>query len=304
MLEQYAYHNGHYLPINDLHVGIHTSTLHYGLGLFEGIRCYPTEKGPAVFRLHEHVARLCHGARALDLQLPYSAEEISQSIVQLLHKNGLEDAYVRPLVYLGGESLKVNPQGLSVNLSITTLDFSNYHSGDLKEKGMRLKISSFTRQNPAAGLVHVKCNGSYVNSQLAIKESLNCGFDDALMLDAQGMLAEASGANLFIVRGGKLLTPDSRNILPGITRASIMELAASLGLAVEEAALPRDQAYMADEIFLTGTAYEVVPVVKVDHVTIGQGRPGPISMQLSELYQDQVHGRELLKPHWLTMVRQ
>ena len=240
-------------------VHILTHTLHYGLGLFEGIRCYKTPRGPAIFRLPEHVSRLFEGAQIIGMQLPFTEEQITSAIKQTVHENALEECYIRPLVYVGYGKLGLNPLGIPIRVAIAAWPWGAYLGEEGLASGIRVRISSFTRHHPNIMMTKAKVVGNYANSQLAKVEAVQTGYDEALLLDPAGYVAEGSGENVFIVRRGVLKTPPLMSILEGITRASVIELARLEGIPLREEPLSRDELYIADELFFTGTAAEITP---------------------------------------------
>jgi branched-chain amino acid aminotransferase len=274
--------------------------LHYGLGLFEGIRCYRTDRGPAIFRLSEHVARLFEGAQIIGMQLPFSAEQITSAIKQTVHENTLEECYIRPLVYVGYGKLGLNPLGIPIRVAIAAWPWGAYLGEEGLASGIRVRISSFTRHHPNIMMTKAKVVGNYANSQLAKVEAVQTGYDEALLLDPTGYVAEGSGENVFMVRHGMLKTPPSMSILEGITRASVIELARLEGIPLREEPLSRDELYIADEMFFTGTAAEITPVREVDKRAIGTGKPGPLTKRLQRQFFDIVHGKDERFKEWLT----
>jgi branched-chain amino acid aminotransferase len=281
-------------------VHILTHTLHYGLGLFEGIRCYKTSRGPAIFRLPEHVSRLFEGAQIIGMQLPFTAEQITSAIKQTVHENALEECYIRPLVYVGYGKLGLNPLGIPIRVAIAAWPWGAYLGEEGLTSGIRVRISSFTRHHPNIMMTKAKVVGNYANSQLAKVEAVQTGYDEALLLDPTGYVAEGSGENVFMVRHGVLKTPPLMSILEGITRASVAELARVEGIPLREEPLSRDELYTADEMFFTGTAAEITPVCEVDKRAIGAGKPGPLTKRLQRQFFDIVHGKDERFKEWLT----
>ncbi len=287
---------------SEARVHVLTHTLHYGLGLFEGIRCYQTERGPAIFRLPEHVARLFEGARIIDMQLPFTEEQITAAIKQTVRDNALEECYIRPLVYVGYGKMGLNPLGIPIHIAIAVWPWGAYLGEEGLASGIRVRISSFTRHHPNIMMTKAKVVGNYANSQLAKVEAVQTGYDEALLLDPAGYVAEGSGENVFIVRHGVLKTPPLMSILEGITRASVIEFARLDGLPLREEPLSRDELYIADEMFFTGTAAEITPVREVDRRAIGVGKPGPLTKRLQRQFFDIVHGKDERFKEWLTYV--
>jgi branched-chain amino acid aminotransferase len=284
----------------DARVHVLTHTLHYGLGLFEGIRCYKTDRGPAIFRLPEHITRLFHGAHIIGLKIPYSEEQLVTAIKQTLYENELEECYIRPLVYLGYGKMGLNPLGIPVRVSIAVWPWGAYLGEEGLASGIRVRISSYTRHHPNIMMTKAKVVGNYANSQLAKVEAIQCGYDEALLLDPAGYVAEGSGENVFMARNGLLKTPPLMSILEGITRASVVELARVEGIPLTEEPLSRDELYIADELFFTGTAAEITPVREVDNRTIGTGKPGPLTKRLQRQFFEIVHGKDERFKEWLT----
>jgi branched-chain amino acid aminotransferase len=292
--------NGEFVDWGDakIHVGAHG--LHYGTGVFEGIRCYETPQGPAVFRLREHLERLDASARLLYMQLPYSNEELRQATHDLIVRNGLPECYVRPIAFYGYGELGVHTGSNPVDVVIMSWPWANYLGDENLEVGIRAKISSWKRIGPNT-IPHVaKATGVYLNSMLAVHEAKRGGYDEAILLTDEGYVADGSGENVFVVKDGKITTPPlSTSILPGITRATVIEIAEDLGYRVEESNVIRSDLFLADEIFMTGTAAEVTPVKSVDDVEVGVG---PVTLELQREYLDTVRGRSERWGHWLDRV--
>ncbi len=290
---------------SDAKVHVLSHTLHYGSGAFEGIRAYKTPNGVAVFRLKEHVERLLRSCKILMIDVPYSSKELCEAVKDVVRVNGLsEGCYVRPLVYLGYGEMGVNPIGAPVNVSIAAWPWGPYLGEDAVEKGVRMKISSWARHHPNAMPTAAKTIGGYVNASLAKLEAVRAGYDEAIMLGPDGRVSECTGENLFIVRDGALFSPppSEAGALRGITQSSIVKIAADLGYSVTFEALRRDDLYLADEVFVTGTAVEVVPVASVDDRVVGAGRPGPITRAIETTYHQAVRGERPQYEDWLTRV--
>ncbi|MEW6213979.1 MAG: branched-chain amino acid transaminase [Nitrospirota bacterium] len=283
-------------------VHILTHTLHYGLGVFEGIRCYETRKGAAIFRLDEHIERLFNSAHIFLIDIPYSKEEIKDAIISTVRVNKIKECYIRPLVYIGYGAMGLYPEGNPINVSIAVWPWGAYLGDKGLKDGIRVKTSSFIRNHVNANMARGKVCGYYVNSQLAKKEAISCGYDEALLLDTEGYVSEGSGENIFIARNGILKTTPLTSILEGITRNSIIELANDEGIGVLEEKFTRDELYIADEAFFTGTAAEVTPIREVDGRTIGNGMPGKITKKFQSLFFDIVRGRNKKYESWLTRV--
>ena len=293
--------DGGFVDWADAKVHLLTHTLHYGLGVFEGIRCYRTDGGrSAVFRLSEHIRRLFDSARINQLEIPFSREEIEEATLETMRRNHLEEGYMRPLVFIGDGEMGLNPGGNAIRVAIMAWAWGAYLGEESMEHGIRAKVSTFSRHYVNAKMTKGKTCGDYVNSILAKREALLDGYDEAIMLDTQGLVSEASGENIFLVRDGVLRTPPLHTVLDGITRESVCELAADKGILVEERSVARDDLYIADEIFLTGTAAEVTPVREVDRRTVGDGRRGPVTKLLQEAYFAAVAGRDPKYERWLT----
>ena len=292
--------DGEYVEWREAKVHVLTHTLHYGMGCFEGVRAYKAENGTAIFRLEDHTRRLFQSAHILAMKIPYDQDTLNAVQQEIIRKNELESAYVRPLVYFGAEGLGLHASNLSVHVAIATWEWGAYLGAENLERGIRVKTSSFSRHHINAGMSKAKANGQYINSILALAEASADGYDEALLLDPQGYVAEGSGENLFLVRDRTLYTPALTSALPGITRNTVVALAEDLGYRVEEKLITRDEVYIADECFFTGTAAEVTPIREVDRRTIGDGKRGPITEELQSTYFDQVHGRSNRHQEWLT----
>jgi len=296
--------DGKLIDWEDARVHVLAHTLHYGVGAFEGIRCYKTEEGaPAVFRLKEHVDRLFDSAHILMLEIPYTAEEICQAVRKTLNANGLAEGYIRPVVFIGEGEMGLFARTNPVHVAIAVWPWGSYLGEEGLKKGIRAKVSSFNRHHVNAAMTKGKINGYYVNSVLAKWEVVKAGYDEAILLDTEGYVAEASGENIFIVRNGILQTTPLTSILPGITRDSVLTIARKMDLPVKEARFSRDEMYIADEVFLTGTAAEITPVREVDDRRVGTGKPGPVTKQIQEKFFDIVRGRDALFQHWLDTSR-
>jgi branched-chain amino acid aminotransferase len=287
---------------DNANVHVMTHTLHYGLGVFEGIRCYETPKGPAVFRLDEHVDRLFASAHIFLLEIPYSKDEIKEAILRTIKVNKMKSCYIRPLVYIGYGAMGLYPKDNPVRVSIAVWSWGTYLGEKGLEEGIRIKTSSFIRNHVNANMTRGKVCGYYVNSQLAKKEAISCGYDEALLLDTEGYVSEGSGENVFIVRGGVLKTTPLTSILEGITRNSIIKIAEDAGITTIEERFTRDELYIADEAFFTGTAAEVTPIRESDGRAVGEGKPGKITKKLQSIFFDIVKGENKKYKAWLTKV--
>ena len=293
--------DGEMVPWRDAKVHVLTHTLHYGLGVFEGVRAYETAQGPAIFRLQDHTARLRNSAKILDMKLTYDAETINAACLAAVKENGLDSAYLRPMAFYGSEGMGLRAYNLQVHLMVAAWTWGAYLGGQY-DKGIRIRTSSYTRHHVNSAMCRAKANGHYFNSMLALSEALRDGYDEALLLDVDGYVAEGSGENIFYVSEGKLYTPDLRSALDGITRKTIMTFCDDLGIDVVEKRVTRDDLYIADEVFFTGTAAEVTPIGEIDGRAIGDGMRGPITEQLQSLYFRTVKGEEAKYAHWLTTV--
>ena len=299
----YIWMDGEFVDWRDAKVHVLTHTLHYGVGVFEGVRAYETDKGPAIFRLNRHTERLLQSAKIMGMEIPYSAEQISQAQVEAVSKNGLDSAYLRPMAYYGSEAMGLHASGLKVHLMIAAWKWGAYLGDDALENGIRVKTSSFSRHHVNSAMAKAKTTGNYTNSIMALQEAERCGYDEALMLDTGGYVAEGSGENIFIVRRGKVYTPSLTSALEGITRDTIVELmAADMGLQVIEKQITRDEVYTADEAFFTGTAAEVTPINSLDDRQIGDGKMGAVTREIQQRYFDVVNGKNPARADWLTYI--
>jgi len=280
-----------------------TPALHYGIGVFEGIRSYATEKGPAIFRLREHTERLVNSAKVLGFrELPFSVDELVEAMKTTVAINGFDECYIRPVIYLDGGGWNLNVDGGTARVGIAVWEWTNYLGVNAMQQGVRANVSSFTRHHPNVMMTKAKICGNYANSFLAKTESVRLGFDEAILLDPQGYVAECTGENLFIVRGGKIYTPSLAPVLEGITRDSLVTLAGDLGMVVTEAPISRDQLYMADEVFVCGTAAECIALREIDFRTIGNGATGAITRALQVEFQAAIHGTHDRSTEWLEYV--
>lgn len=295
--------DGHWIEWRDAKVHVLTHTLHYGFGVFEGIRCYATESGPAVFRLAEHVDRLFRSAHILAMKVPFTNQEVSAACVEVIRANQLRSGYIRPIIFYGAEGMGLNPAACRVRAAVAAWEWGAYLGEDGMENGIRIKTSSYTRHHPNVTMTRAKAVGNYPNSVLAKMEALASGFDEALLLDTEGYVAEGSGENIFILhRNGTLLTPPLDSALDGITRDTVIQLAEEMQIPVKEQRFPRDEVLIAEEAFFTGTAAEITPIRELDGRQIGCGRAGPITKQIQQRFFDVVHGRHAQHRDWLTFV--
>lgn len=279
-----------------------THTLHYGMGVFEGVRAYKTDQGTAIFRLQEHTDRLFNSAKIMRMNIPFSKEVLNEAQRAAVRENKLESAYIRPMCFYGSEGMGLRADNLKVHAMAAAWTWGAYLGAENMEKGIRIKTSSFTRHHVNITMCKAKANGNYMNSMLALREALDDGYDEALLLDAEGYVAEGSGENFFLVKDGIIYTPDLTSALDGITRRTLLHLANDLGLEIREKRITRDEVYIADEAFFSGTAAEVTPIRELDRRPIGAGKRGPVTEKLQSLYFDIVHGRVEKYRHWLTYV--
>ena len=294
--------DGELIAWDEAKVHILTHTLHYGLGAFEGIRCYGTVSGPAVFRLKEHIKRLFKSAKIFLLEIPYTEDQIEEAVIKTVQANGMRECYIRPLVYIGYGAMGLDPRGNPVNVAIAVWPWGAYLGEEGLKNGIRVKTSSFVRNHINANMSHGKVCGYYVNSQIAKKEAISCGYDEALLLDTEGFVSEGSGENIFIVRDGRLKTTPLTSILEGITRDSIITIAGDEGIEVVEERFTRDEVYISDEAFFTGTAAEVTPIRELDGRVMGDGKPGRITRKLQDIFFSIVRGENKKYSRWLTPV--
>ena len=294
--------NGSFVKWDDARVHILTHSLHYGTGVFEGIRCYKADSGPAVFRLQEHVNRLFDSAHILQMEMPFTREAVTEAILETIRVNKIDACYIRPLAYIGYGAMGVFPKENPVEVSIAVWPWGSYLGDEGVKNGIRTKISSFSRPHVNATMVRAKTTANYANSLLAKREALKDGYDEAVLLDTDGYVAEGSGENVFMVRKGVIKTPPLTSILEGVTRDTVMQLAAERGMRLVEERFTRDEFYIADEAFFTGTAAEVTPIREVDNRAIGAGKPGPVTKELQAAFFEIVHGRDSRHAHWLTPV--
>ncbi|MGB4883098.1 MAG: branched-chain amino acid transaminase [Neisseria sp.] len=296
------WHNGELVDWRDAKVHVLTHTLHYGMGVFEGVRAYETPKGPAIFRLQEHTKRLFTSAKILGMKLPYSQEEINQAHIDVVKANNLASCYFRPMAYYGSKKLGVAPAPDDVQVMLAAWPWGAYLGEEGMRRGIRVRVSSYTRHHPNIHMIKAKANGNYLNSILANTEATRDGYDEAILLDAQGYVAEGSGENIFLITDGKMYTPALDVALDGITRRSVFAIAEEIGLPVIEKRITRDELYAADEVFFTGTAAEVTPIREVDGREIGIGERGPLTTEIQSRYFDIVQGKNPKYDHWLTYV--
>lgn len=294
--------DGEMVPWREAKVHVLTHTLHYGMGVFEGVRAYKTDDGTAIFRLQEHTDRLFRSAKILGMGIQFDKDTLNEAQRQVVRENNLESAYIRPMCFYGSEGMGIRADNLNVHTMVAAWSWGAYLGEENMTKGIRIKTSSFTRHHVNITMCKAKANGNYMNSMMALQEAVNCGYDEALLLDAQGFVCEGSGENFFMVRDDVLYTPELTSALEGITRDTVITLARDIGLEVREKRITRDEVYVADEAFFTGTAAEVTPIRELDNRPIGQGSRGPITEKLQSMYFDQVLGRSEMYRNWNTLV--
>jgi branched-chain amino acid aminotransferase len=303
MKSRYVWMQGGLVEYEKATVHFLTPALHYGMGVFEGIRCYRTARGPAVFRLREHAERLVNSAKIVGFRsLPFTAEDVSHAISQTVAANGFDECYVRPLIYLSGGGWNLNIDGGTPAFGVAVWEWSNYLGTDALHHGVRANVSSFTRHHPNVMMTKAKVSGNYANSFLAKTESVRLGFEEAIMLDPEGYVAECTGENLFAVVHGTIVTPDLAPQQDGITRDAVITLARDVGYQVDSAPLSRDQLYGADEVFVCGTASEVIGLREIDFRTIGSGSTGPATRRIQEAFHSVIRGRHSRSAQWLEYV--
>ncbi|MGD8925982.1 MAG: branched-chain amino acid transaminase [Thioalkalispiraceae bacterium] len=294
--------DGKMVPWREAQIHVLTHTLHYGMGVFEGVRAYKAEQGTAIFRLQEHTDRLFESAHILGMPMPYDKETLNKAQLAAVKDNNLDSAYIRPMCFYGSEGMGLRADNLKVHCIVAAWEWGAYLGADNMKNGIRIKTSSFTRHHVNVTMCRAKANGNYMNSMMALQEALRDGYDEALLLDVDGFVAEGSGENIFIVKNGVIYTPELTSALDGITRKTLMQLAEDEGIQVIEKRITRDEVYVADEAFFTGTAAEVTPIRELDGRTIGIGQRGPITEKLQSHYFDVVHGRVAKYQDWLSYV--
>ncbi|MCD6434622.1 MAG: branched-chain amino acid transaminase [Candidatus Diapherotrites archaeon] len=295
--------NGSLVPWKKAQVHFLTHALHYGTAVFEGIRAYKTERGTAVFRLKDHIKRLFNSAHVLGIEVPYTNQQLYDATIELIKANKLEECYIRPLVFLDYGEMGLNPLKCKVSVGIAAWSWGTYLGEEGIKNGIRAKIASFSRSHVNAQMTKAKISGNYVNSALAKAEAILAGYDEAIMLDTNGFVSEATGENLFIVRDSVLISTPKATVLEGITRDSVIKIAEAEGIKFKEEKLTRDQLYIADEVFLTGTAAEITPVREIDNRTIGNGKPGEITRKIQKIFFDIVRGKDKRFNDWLDLVK-
>jgi branched-chain amino acid aminotransferase len=296
------WYDGKMVDWRDAKLHVLTHSLHYGMAVFEGVRAYQTVNGTAVFRLHEHTRRLMNSAKIFQMSVPWTFDQLVQAQKDTVRLNKLDSCYIRPLIWIGSEKMGVSAKGNTIHTSVAVWPWGAYLGEDGIAKGIRVKTSSFTRHHVNVSLVRAKASGYYINSILANQEVTAHGYDEALLLDTEGYVSEGSGENVFIVRNGRLYTPDLASCLDGITRDAVLTMARDEGIEVIEKRITRDEMYCADEAFFTGTAAEITPIRELDDRQIGEGRRGPITEKLQSMFFDVVAGKNAKYAHWLTAV--
>lgn len=294
--------DGKLIEWRDAKIHVLTHTLHYGMGVFEGVRAYKTPEGTAIFRLKEHTRRLFNSAKIFQMAMPFDEATLEAAQREVVRANKLESCYIRPLVWIGSEKLGVSAKGNTIHVAIAAWPWGAYLGEEGMERGIRVKTSSFTRHHVNVSLVRAKASGYYINSILANQEATGLGYDEALLLDTDGYVSEGSGENVFIVRNGVIYTPDLASCLDGITRDATLTIARDLGIEVREKRITRDEMYCADEAFFTGTAAEVTPIRELDDRIIGEGRRGPVTKQIQDAFFAAVGGTDEKYKKWLTLV--
>lgn len=298
----FIWYDGKLVPWREATTHVLTYTLHYGAGVFEGVRAYATPKGTAIFRLEDHTRRLFNSAKILGMKMPFAPEAINEAQLEVLRANKLREAYLRPMVFYGAEGMGLRADNLKVHVIVAAWMWGAYLGTDNVERGIRVKTSSYARQYVNASLCRAKANANYLTSMLALNEALRDGYDEAVMLDPEGYIAEGSAENIFLVQDGALHTPDITSALDGITRRTVIQLARDMKIPVHERRLTRDEMYIADEAFFTGTAAEVMPIREADNRAVGKGTRGPITEKLQKAYHAQVKGERAEYPEWLAYV--
>jgi branched-chain amino acid aminotransferase len=294
--------DGEMVPWREATTHVLTHTLHYGLGVFEGVRAYKAEQGTAIFRLQEHTDRLFRSAKILNMSMPFDKDTVNEATRAAVRENNLESAYIRPMCFYGSEGMGLRADNLRTHVMVAAWEWGAYLGADNMQNGIKVRTSSYTRHHVNVTMCKAKANGNYINSMLALQEALACGCDEALLLDVDGFVAEGSGENFFMLRNGIIYTPELTSALEGITRETIMQIANECGYEVREKRITRDEVYAADEAFFTGTAAEVTPIRELDGRPVGEGTRGPVTERLQSLYFDYVHGRREEHQDWLSVV--
>lgn len=298
----FIWFDGEMVPWREANIHVLTHTLHYGMGAFEGVRAYHADQGTAIFALEAHTNRLIDSCKILGMDMPYSRQQLIDAQIAAVRDNHLDSAYIRPMAFYGSEGMGLRADNLSVHVMVAAWEWGAYLGVEGMEKGIRVKTSSFTRHHVNIAMTKAKANGQYINSMMALQSALKDGYDEALLLDPEGYVAEGSGENIFIIKDGKIYTPEVTSALNGITRKTIFVLAEDMGMEIIEKRITRDEVYIADEAFFTGTAAEVTPIRELDNRNIGEGR-GPITTLLQTAYFDLVHGRNEKHMDLLTFIK-
>jgi branched-chain amino acid aminotransferase len=302
---EYVWHNGKIIPWAEATIHVSAHVVHYASSLFEGIRCYDTPQGPAIFRLKEHTDRLVNSAKIYRMELPYTREQLAQAMMELVRVNNVKHCYIRPVVFRGQGEMGVNPLKNPIEIYILTWAWGKYLGDEALRNGVDVCVSSWQRTAPNTLPAMAKCAANYMNSQLIKMEALTNGYTEGICLDASGHVSEGSGENIFVIRDGKIYTPPlSASVLPGITRDSVMTLALEMGYALSEQEIAREMLYIADEVFFTGTAAEITPIRSVDRIVVGKGQPGPVTRALQERFLAIVQGQAEDKYGWLSVCNQ
>jgi branched-chain amino acid aminotransferase len=294
--------DGKMVPWREANVHVLTHTLHYGMGVFEGVRAYKTEKGTAIFRLEDHTQRLFRSAHILGMKIPFDHDTVSQAQIDSIKQNNLESGYLRPMAFYGSEGMGIRADNLKVHLMVAGWEWGSYLGDENLKNGIRVRVSSFTRHHVNVSMCRAKANGHYINSMLALQEAIETGYDEAILLDTSGFVMEGSGENLFVIRDNVVYTPDLTSALDGITRKTAARIIDDLGLELVEKRITRDEVYICDEAFFTGTAAEVTPIRELDNRQLGNGSRGPITEKIQSRFFDAVHGRLPEYEDWLTYV--
>ena len=296
----FIWYDGELKPWRECTTHVLTYSLHYGVGCFEGVRAYKTPQGTAIFRLQDHTKRLYNSAKILGMKMPFTQDQLNEAQLEVLRANKLESAYLRPMVFFGAEGMGLRADNLKTHVIVAAWTWGAYLGAENMERGIRVKTSSFSRHHVNSAMCRAKANGQYINSMMALNEVLRDGYDEAIMLDTNGFVAEGSAENIFLVQNGALHTPDLTACLDGVTRRTVMQLARDAGLQVIERRITRDEVYVADEAFFTGTAAEVTPIREVDNRPIGAGKRGPLTEMLQKTYLSLVKGESGKYPEWLS----
>lgn len=299
----FIWYDNEFVPWREASTHVLTHTLHYGAGVFEGVRAYETDQGTAIFRLEDHTNRLFNSAKIIGMPIPFSPQQINQAQLDTVSKNSVQSGYIRPMCFYGAEGMGLRADNLEVHCIVAAWGWGPYFGQEKMKNGIRVKTSSYSRHHVNIAMCKAKLNGNYVNSMMALNEALTDGYDEALLLDVDGFVAEGSGENIFIVKEGKLYSPELTSVLDGITRKTVIELAKSVDVSLIEKRITRDEVYTADEAFFTGTAAEITPIRELDNRVIGEeGMPGPVTKTLQTMYFELVHGKNDRYGSWLSYV--